>query len=463
MFSSNHHSTRGYDFQIYSVDLDGSNLRQVTYESMFNAFPMFSPDGKKLVFSSNREGEKPNETNVFIADWVETDMAENVSEKNLKNHITYLASDDLQGRLAGSLGEKKAAAYISSEFSKLRLKPFMGKDFIQTFDYSIKLNPHEEGSSVKINARNVIGYLDNKASKTIVIGAHYDHLGLNEHHNSTLMNSAGQIHNGADDNASGVSAVLELARMFSTNKTTEKANYIFALFSGEEDGLMGSKYMADHLPKGTNIDLMINLDMVGRLNKDKDLSVGGVGTSPDFSKYIHRYKPAGINLAIDSSGVGPSDHTSFYLKDIPVLFMFTGTHSDYHKPSDDTEKINFYGVRMITNYIFGLANALSESDKITFTKTKMSASKSVPKYKVTLGIMPSYADSQDGLHVDGVTENRPGANAGMVSGDVLTKIGSCEIKEVYSYMDCLAKINSGDELAVTVIRDGKEVILKVKF
>lgn len=463
LFSSNHHSTRGYDFQIYSVDLDGSNLRQVTYESMFNAFPMFSPDGKKLVFSSNREGEKPNETNVFIADWVETDMAENVSEKNLKNHITYLASDDLQGRLAGSLGEKKAAAYISSEFSKLRLKPFMGKDFIQTFDYSIKLNPHEEGSSVKINARNVIGYLDNKASKTIVIGAHYDHLGLNEHHNSTLMNSAGQIHNGADDNASGVSAVLELARMFSTNKTTEKANYIFALFSGEEDGLMGSKYMADHLPKGTNIDLMINLDMVGRLNKDKDLSVGGVGTSPDFSKYIHRYKPAGINLAIDSSGVGPSDHTSFYLKDIPVLFMFTGTHSDYHKPSDDTEKINFYGVRMITNYIFGLANALSESDKITFTKTKMSASKSVPKYKVTLGIMPSYADSQDGLHVDGVTENRPGANAGMVAGDVLTKIGSCEIKEVYSYMDCLAKINSGDELAVTVIRDGKEVILKVKF
>ena len=464
VFSSNHHSTRGYDFQIYSINLDGSDLHQITYDSEFNAFPMFSPDGKKFVFSSNRLGETPRETNVFIADWVESDPAEMVSEKNLRNTVTFLASEDLKGRLAGSEGEKKAANYIAKEFSTLKLKALDGKNYTQNFSYDVKLNPHEDQSSVKINARNVIGYLDNKAAKTIVIGAHFDHLGLNEHHNSTLMNSEGQIHNGADDNASGVSAVLELARLFSQNKLKENANYVFALFSGEEDGLMGSKQFAENVKsKYPNVVSMINLDMVGRLNKDKVLTVGGVGTSPIFGEIIKKYKPAGFNLAIDSSGVGPSDHTSFYLKDIPVLFLFTGTHSDYHKPSDDTDLINFEGLRNITNYVFNVATGLAETAQIPFTKTKISQSKAIPKYKVTLGIMPSYADTKDGLHIDGVTEKRPAADAGIQSGDILLKIGKCEVKEVYSYMDCLAKVNSGDELPVTVSREGKEMTMQVKF
>lgn len=464
LFSSNHHSTRGYDFQIYSIDLDGSNLTQITYESEFNAFPMFSHDGKKLVFSSNRQAEKAHETNVFIADWVETDHHENVSEQNLRKTVSYLASDDLKGRLTGSEGERKASEYISKEFKSLKLKPFEGKSYIQHFSYDLKLNPHEESSTVKINGRNVVGYLDNKASKTIIIGAHYDHLGLNEHHNSTLMNSDGQIHNGADDNASGVSAVLELARIFSQNKTKEKANYVFALFSGEEDGLMGSKKFAEEVKSQyPNVVAMINLDMIGRLNKDKDLTVGGVGTSPVFGEMIKKYKPAGFNLAIDSAGVGPSDHTSFYLKDIPVLFLFTGTHTDYHKPTDDTERINFIGLRDITHYVFNLANGLAEVENIPFTKTKISQSKAIPKYKVTLGIMPSYADSKDGLQIDGVTEKRPADLAGIRAGDVLIRIGKCEVKEVYSYMDCLSKVNSGDELPVTVLRDGKEMTVNVKF
>ncbi|MGZ5284890.1 MAG: M20/M25/M40 family metallo-hydrolase, partial [Kaistella sp.] len=464
LFSSNHHSTRGYDFQIYSIDLTGNNLTQITYESEFNAFPMFSRDGKKLVFSSNRQAAKPNETNVFIADWVETDSNENVSEENLRKTVSYLAADDLKGRLTGSEGEQKAAEYISKEFKTLKLKPFDSKNYTQNFSYDIKLNPHEESSSVKVNGRNVIGYLDNKATKTIIIGAHYDHLGLNEHHNSTLMNSEGEIHNGADDNASGVSAVLELARMLSQNKAKEKANYVFALFSGEEDGLMGSKKFVEEVKvKYPNVVSMINLDMIGRLNKDKDLTVGGVGTSPIFGEMISKYKPAGVNLATDSAGVGPSDHTSFYLKDIPVLFLFTGTHTDYHKPTDDVDRVNFTGLRNITNYVFSLANGLAEAENIPFTKTKISQSKAVPKYKVTLGIMPSYADSKDGLQIDGVTEKRPADLAGIKAGDILIRIGKCGVKEVYSYMDCLSKVNSGDELPVTVLRDGKEMTVNVKF
>ena len=464
LFSSNHHSTRGYDFQLYSIDLDGKNLTQITYESEFNAFPMFSHDGKKLVFSSNRQAGKAHETNVFIADWVEGDVNERVSEQHLKNSVSYLASDGLKGRLTGSEGEKKAAEFISREFKNLKLKTLDGKNYTQNFSYDVKLNPHEESSSVKVNGRNVIGYLDNKASKTIIIGAHYDHLGLNEHHNSTLMNSDSEIHNGADDNASGVSAVLELARMFSKNKTQEKANYVFALFSGEEDGLMGSKKFAEDVKsRYPNVVSMINLDMIGRLNKDKDLTVGGVGTSPLFGEMIRQYKPAGVNLAIDSAGVGPSDHTSFYLKDIAVLFLFTGTHADYHKPTDDTEKINFTGLTNITGYVFNLATGLAGAENIPFTKTKISQSKAIPKYKVTLGIMPSYADSKDGLHIDGVTEKRPADLAGIKAGDILKRIGTCEVKEVYSYMDCLSKVNAGDELPVTVIRNGKEMTVNVKF
>lgn len=459
IFSSNHHSTRGYDFQLYTIDLEGKNLKQITYASEFNAFPMFSKDGKKLVFSSNRNQSKPRETNVFIADWVDDEPAENVSEEHLKSNLSFLASDDLKGRLAGSEGEKKAAEYISKNFKKLGLKTEL-----QPFEYSVKLNPHDENSSTPSKGTNIIGYLDNKAPKTIIIGAHYDHLGLNEHHHSTLMNSDGQIHNGADDNASGVTAVMELARMFSQNKTQEKVNYVFALFSAEEDGLIGSKKLAEEVKtKFPNVVAMINLDMVGRLNQDKVLNVGGIGSSPIFKELIEKFKPAGYNLALDESGTGPSDHTSFYLKDIPVLFFFTGTHEDYHKPSDDTEKINFEGVKTITNYVFGIANELSQKADIPFTKTKTTATKSAPKYKVTLGIMPSYADTKDGLHIDGVTDGRPAAVAGITSGDVLIQIGDCKITEVYSYMECLAKLNAGDERDVTVIRNGEKKVFKVKF
>ncbi|MFV0606861.1 MAG: M20/M25/M40 family metallo-hydrolase [Niabella sp.] len=459
IFSSNHHSTRGYDFQLYTVDLNGENLKQITYESEFNAFPMFSPDGKKLVFSSNRNAATPHETNVFIANWRETHPAENVDITALKRNLYYLASDDLQGRLTGSKGEIKAADYL-----KKNLKTFGLKTEVQSFTYSVKLNPHGEKTSTDIKGHNVIGYLDNKADKTIIIGAHYDHLGLNEHHNSTLVNSDGMVHNGADDNASGTAAVLELARMFSKNKKKENANYVFALFSGEEDGLMGSKnFAATAKSNYPNPVAMINMDMIGRLNQDKVLNVGGIGTSPGFKSLVEQYKPAGINLALDSSGVGPSDHTSFYLKDIPVLFFFTGTHSDYHKPSDDADKINYEGEKTIINYIFGIANALAEIKEIPFAKTKLQETKTVPKYKVTLGIMPSYADTKDGLHIDGVSENRPAFKAGIEAGDILIQIGDCKITEVYSYMECLSKINSGDEKEVTVIRNGKELKMMVKF
>ena len=466
IFSSNHHSTRGYDFQLYMIDINGENLEQITYESEFNAFPMFSPDGKKLVFSSNRQQSAARETNVFIADWIDTDATEVAKPANLKKNISFLASDDLKGRLTGSKEETVAANYLVKQFKSFNLKPYDGKNYIQDFSYNVKLNPHDTiaNSGVNNTGKNVIAFLDNKASKTIVIGAHYDHLGLNEHHNSTKANSEGEIHNGADDNASGVSGVLELARMFSQNKTIEKVNYIFALFSGEEDGLIGSKHMAESLKnKYPNVVAMINMDMIGRLNDKKELTVGGIGTNPEFKTIVEKNKPAGFNLTLDESGIGPSDHTSFYLKDIPVLFFFTGTHTDYHKPSDDEDKINYTGTTNIVDYAFRVSNSIADLDSVEFVKTKNIATKKGAKYKVSLGIMPDYADTNDGLHVDGVTDDRPAQKAGIEAGDIIIKIGTCDIKEVYGYMDCLSKLNSGDEVPVTFIRNGEKKTVTVKF
>ena len=182
-----------------------------------------------------------------------------------------------------------------------------------------------------------------------------------------------------------------------------------------------------------------------------------------FKNIVETNKPAGFNITLDESGIGPSDHTSFYLKDIPVLFFFTGTHTDYHKPSDDEDKINYTGEKNIVDYAFRVANSIADLEKVEFTKTKITAAKTGAKYKVTLGIMPNYADSSDGLHVDGVTDDRPAQKAGIQSGDIIIKIGTCEIKEVYGYMECLSKIKSGDELPVTFIRKGETKIVTVKF
>lgn len=324
---------------------------------------------------------------------------------------------------------------------------------------NLSLNVHtgEEPRS----GRNVIGYLDNGAANTIVFGAHYDHLGYGQDRNS-LWAGEPMIHNGADDNASGTALVIETAKLLGKSKFKDN-NYLFICFSGEELGLYGSKYFTEHptIPL-ESVNFMINCDMVGRLNEEtKAITIGGYGTSPFWSSLPAANKF--INVKFDSSGIGPSDHTSFYLKNIPVLFFFTGTHTDYHKPSDDADKINFEGTLRIIQYIMEVIKDANKSGKIAFTKTREPEMGNSPRFTVSLGVMPDYTYSGKGLKVDGVISGRIAEKAGMKAGDILTKIGTHEVTDINNYMKALSQFKKGDKTTIEFLDAGVKKSAEIEF
>lgn len=379
---------------------------------------------------------------------------------------SVLAHDSLQGRETGTEYERKAADYIAKRFSNLNLRPMGKEEYFQDFHFQKSANPHqeavfsEENSSDTRSGRNVIGFLDNKARTTVVIGAHYDHLGMGG--SSSLHRGEPDIHNGADDNASGVAVMLNLAATLQAKGAPKNNNFLFIAFSGEEEGLLGSNYFT----KNPTIDLksvnyMLNMDMVGRLNDEKVVAVYGVGTSPVLSEVVERNKKE-LKINKIESGVGPSDHTSFYLVDIPVLHFFTGQHEDYHRPSDDVEKLNIPGMEMISEYIYRIIQDLDAEEKLTFTKTK-NESEMVPEFKVTLGVVPDYLFDGKGMRIDGTSEDKPAQNAGMQKGDVVKKMGTIEIDDMMSYMKALSEFEKGQTIKVTIERNGEEQELEVTF
>jgi Zn-dependent M28 family amino/carboxypeptidase len=495
--------------------------------------------------------------------------ADKITVANLRNHIYYLADDKLEGRRAGSNGERLAMEYISGQFRSMGLLPKGTNEYYQPFEINegkrinegtyLKINDDDlepgkdffplpfspnkkvEGSpaiavqeadlpwfvdlseavdenktavilyntsntddrlvfngrdktelspvpviyvskqaakkyfqdktaSMDIRLRtdigehkrtghNVVGYIDNGASTTVILGAHFDHLGYGEDGNSMLRTGEKLIHNGADDNASGTAALIELARILKSSRAKHN-NYLFIAFSGEELGLFGSKYFAEHPTiEISSVNYMINMDMVGRLNDStKVLSIGGYGTSPEWASVI---KPAMKNppffIKLDSSGTGPSDHTSFYRKDIPVLFFFTGQHKDYHRPTDDADKINYTGELKVVNYIYGIITAVnSEDHKLAFLKTKETENR-VTALRVTLGIMPDYTYDGTGIRADGVTEGRPAFKAGIKSGDIIIQLGDYPVNSMDTYMQALGKFSKGDKTKVKFKR-GQEII-----
>lgn len=386
------------------------------------------------------------------------------SELQIKVDVVYLSSDLLLGRETGTEGESRAAEYVADRFEHIGLKPAGTEGYFQPFTFEERPNPHAADPIKEprtVNGKNVVGYLDRGSNQTIVIGAHYDHLGFG--HTGSLYTGEPSIHNGADDNASGVSALLYLAATLKEDAAL-KENVLFIAFSGEEYGLFGSKhFVANPTIDLDKVNYMMNMDMVGRLNDQHVLVVNGAGTSPVWKDLLEQEK-GDLTIQTTDSGVGPSDHTSFYLEDMPVLHFFTGQHMDYHKPSDDSELINYDGIKDVSDYMMRLITSLDDQPKLVFTKTKDDSGKKASSFKVTLGVMPDYTyTAGDGMRIDGVLSDRPAEKAGMLKGDVITKLGETEVKDIYGYMDALGKFNSGDKAIIEYIRDGKKQTSEIVF
>jgi len=348
---------------------------------------------------------------------------------------------------------------------------------------------------------NVIGVLPGSDPKlkneAIVIGAHYDHLGLGGEGSGSLSARTG-IHHGADDNASGVAGLIELARMLSSQRL--KRTVVFIAFSGEEEGLIGSSYYVNHpIVPLTNTVAMINMDMIGRL-KDKNLIVGGVGTAQEWRSLIDADNsmgsmtvslntapagpPSGANLPIvvgangqpvvtmdpakqfmltlNEDGYGPSDHSSFYGKQVPVLFFWTGTHNDYHKPSDTADKINYEGEARIVSFVTKIIRDIDQSDKRpTYALAKSDSQGRSMGFRVYLGTIPNYAESNDGLKLDGVRDDSPASKAGLKAGDRIVKMAGHEVKNVYDYTYALGEMKAGQEYEVEVVRGTERLTLRI--
>jgi Zn-dependent M28 family amino/carboxypeptidase len=632
IFASNVNDPQGYNFDLFLVDLNGRNTEQVTFNSGFDGFPMFSPDGKKLVFVSSRNAKSKHEFNIFIADWLQDSSADYV-----KQHIDYLASDELKGRGTGEQGNEQAAKYIAGKFSEFGLQPLgdsgtyfqefevvkslelgpknslsvkvgkkpkkysVQKDFIpvsfstntlaegkvvfagygmavdSTYDDYATVNaknkivialryspdgdnPHskytkqsalrykalqarEKGAKalllvtatsddssdalvklkfdnstsdagipvfsvsrsivnewlkgnkinidslqkriirtnkqqsfelknitlslsseviqIKKKTSNVIGLLKvNDNDEHLIVGGHFDHLGYGGVGSGSLTPDRNEIHNGADDNASGTSAMIETARELSYYKNILKRNILFLGFSGEEMGVLGSAHYTKHpvLPLAQAIT-MINYDMVGRL-KDQTLTIQGTGTSSRWDSLVTKYNTdSTFNLKFVKDGYGPSDHASFYGAGIPVLFFFTGLHDDYHRPSDDADKINSEGIAQIVSYASKLAVEIdTTATRPDYIKTQAPQQGTRQGFRVFVGTIPDYSESAEGMLLAGVRDNSPASKAGLLKGDVLIKFGKFDIKNVYDYTYALQEYKPGDEIEVKFVRNKSETI-----
>lgn len=405
----------------------------------------------------------------------------------------YESSADSRKLPSNSPENRNTGEGVSATINKALLLRLPAKERTLTLSTDVVRN--------EVPAYNVIGVLEGSdpalKNEHIVIGAHYDHLGRGGEGSGSLAPNSGDIHHGADDNASGTAGLLELARLFSAQRPRLKRTVIFIAFGGEEEGLLGSNYYVNHpiMPLANTV-AMINMDMIGRM-KDRKLVIGGVGSAKEWREIIAQANAApsmsvtansgsssgnGVpivvsangrtimtvdprgtfELTLNEDGYGPSDHSVFYGKQVPVLFFWTGTHNDYHKPSDTFDKINYNDEVRILSLVARIVREVDGAEKrVTYTTARSAPAPRTGGFRVYLGTIPNYADSSDGLLIDGVRDDSPAAKAGMKTGDRIVKIGDREVKNVYDYTYALGEMKAGQEYVIEVLRGKERLSLRV--
>jgi hypothetical protein len=454
-------------------------VNKSTYEFINDYFPL-NYSGNGLVnaaavdmgfgihapnFYDNYKGKENIQGKVFIINLSSPD--------GIHPHSKYLSYTDYQTRIKTAQSFGASAVIFYNTDKNLNNPEFDLSMNVKEFDIPVvfvKNSVIKNGDLIKINVElntvartghNVLGYIDNDASTTVVIGAHYDHLGWGE--SGSLYRGEPAIHNGADDNASGVSLMLELSRAIKLAELKGN-NYLFIAFSGEELGLYGSKsFVKDSTIDTSKINYMLNFDMVGRLDDENTMAVNGVGTASIFKEKTLGIADGNIKVKTTESGMGPSDHASFYMVNKPVLHFYTGNNPDYHKPSDDAYLINFDGMVQVFDYTLALLKDLDDEGKISFTPTKDEDTRNAPRFSVTLGVVPDYMFDGEGMRIDGVTEGKSAFNAGIITGDIVKKLGNIDITDMMAYMTALSKFQKGQKTKVKVLRDSKMLELDVEF
>ena len=385
--------------------------------------------------------------------------------------VRYLASDELGGRSIGSPGADSAAEYIARRFAAAGLQP-SSQGWIQQFTVSRDAPAVAQLRLGEVKGRNVIGVLPGRdpalRNEIVVVGAHYDHLGMGGAGSGALdPDVRNQVHNGADDNASGAAALIHIASRLAISPPARTV--VFIAFSGEELGLLGSAYYVKNPLYPLSVTTaMVNMDMVGRL-KNKRLVIYGVETAREFPALLDSLNwYAGFDLKKQGDGYGPSDQASFFTAKRPVLHVFTDLHEDYHRTTDDWNKINTDGLVRVADYTGSIVRALADrAEPLTFVESAPpnphAGAVVTPGYGAYLGTVPDMTDNPGGVRLSGVRAGSPAEKAGLVEGDILVRIGDKAIPDLQAMTDVLRSHQAGDVVEIEYIRNGSHRTVSVTF